>query len=1269
MTGLDASQRAALERLIVRARSGLEEDLEAQAEGRYGINSDGTIEDEAALHLDPSALADRREIVAIVEHLRNEGETTTGAVARLIREAAFTHLNRLVAIRVAEAMGLVRPSLADGRASQGFREVLEVAPLVASDESGGYWTYLRLCGDEMAGDAPVLFDPRNPLLTLSPSVAALDELVTLFSDPAAQEIWTASDTFGWAYQFFNTGDERRRMRDESAAPRNSRELAVRNQFFTPRYVVDFLVQNTLGRRLLEAQIDSALIDALPLLVDPPTERSKPLPLENVRILDPACGSGHFLLGCYDLLERAWQLKGVEPADAAPLIVPTLWGIDIDPRCAQVASAAIVFRARRHCRDLLPRPNVITARALPDGSDSWEHLLASLPSDRRELVQRMREALAQANVLGPLLKVEERLAAEIRRHFTGSDVAGGTLAEGIAPDAFGEVESEVLAVLQRAADAAASSAAERLLAAEAGDAIRFVDAIRQRYDVVLMNPPFGEPVPETREYLRSAYRPLDNDLFSAFVGRGLELCGDDGYLGAITSRAGMFLTTFEQWRTQVLLGHQLVTLADFGHGVMEQAMVEAAAYVIRAAEHDPDRPAVFLRLLRVSDRSQGLAKAAAAARAHELNSRVFRVSSSELAVVPGSPVAYWMDPALRKLFTEFPALEGSGAEVRRGSWPGDDFRFVRLWWEPLVGEPGSSARWVPYAKGGSYAPFFSEPHLAVPWDDARSTFRGFSGRRGRPSPTPENVAYYFRPGLTWPRRTQGGFNPSVLPAGCVFADKGPSIFSLGSTEPLLLLAWLTSRPFVVLLDALATFGSYEVGAVQKMPWIGEALDASMAGQIKSEVEAVTSTVAARAEYDETTRRFIAPSLLGSTGAIEDRIGAQLSLQEHRNVEAIDHLGSIEDALLGTLGLGPGAMAYLDEERGPVPSSFGHEPLGDETRFAEAYRSGNPSLIGDAGAARGAGSYLIDPMLEPLSRATERHPSVLAETRERLGLLPPSEPKSSVESLFSYLVGLAFGRWDVRVGRDPSLARPVPGLFEALPVCPPGMLVGSNGLPAQEAPSGYPLALPPARLLLDEPGHAWDIEDAVTKAAAAVFDDADATLAEMLAILGRRSVRDYLRRQFFKIHLAHYSKSRRKAPIYWPLAVPSRSWGVWVYAPTLSRETLFAIAGEAARREALAAEAVRRLQAERETSGSGRSAREVAEALTVEEALAEELRTFRAEADRIAGLGWEPDFDDGIILCAAPLATLFPAWPDAAKEREQIREDDYPWATVSRWKGAL
>jgi len=353
---LDQQSRTALEQFIQRSRRALQEDLAREAEGRYGIHiADGEIEAEDALHLDPTGLAARRDIVEILTFLRGEEGSKTAAVARLIREATFTHLNRLVAIRIAEEISVLPESLRNGTVSAGFKELLEVAPLLAHDVAGGYWRYLRLCGDELAADLPQLFDPRNPLLELAPSTAAVDSLVEMMGAPDLASVWAAPDAFGWTYQFFNSGDERRAMREASAAPRTSRELAVRNQFFTPRYVVDFLVQNSLGRRLLEADPQSGLAQCLSMLISPPTERGDALPLNEVRILDPACGSGHFLLGAYDLLEQAWMIQGVSPEEAAPQIVSSLWGIDIDSRCAQVAAAAVILRARRHCKSLASIP--------------------------------------------------------------------------------------------------------------------------------------------------------------------------------------------------------------------------------------------------------------------------------------------------------------------------------------------------------------------------------------------------------------------------------------------------------------------------------------------------------------------------------------------------------------------------------------------------------------------------------------------------------------------------------------------------------------------------------------------------------------------------------------------------------------------------------------------------------------------------------------------------------------------------------------------------
>lgn len=1075
---------------------------------------------------------------------------------------------------------------------------------------------------------------------------------------------------------------------ESGAPRNSRELAVRNQFFTPRYVVDFLVHNSLGRRLLEAEPNSQLKDQLHMLIDPPTERGKPLELEEVRVLDPACGSGHFLLGCYDLLETAWSARGVTPADSAPLILPVLWGIDIDARCAQVASAALVLRARRHLRtDDLPRPNIVTARGLPRDPEVWDRVLADLPPERRSLVQSLRDALEEAPLLGPLLKVEERLEAEITRT-VGVGKAGDDLftAMGVADDAFGLAEADVLGAIQEAADEASSSASERLFAAEASDAIRFVEAMRQRYDTVLMNPPFGEPIPETKSYIRSAYPWIptkDHNLLAAFVGRGVELCREGGYVGAITSRAGMFLTTFEAWRREVLLGHRLVTLADLGYGVMEQALVEAAAYVIEADHSDGDRPATFIRLLKDTDRPAALTGAISDARSGTGNKRVYRVSSSDLDAVPGSPAAYWMAPSIRRLFTELPPLEGNGAEARVGLQTGDDFRFVRDFWEVDPArvarsrdETFENKRWVPFAKGGEYSPYWADTHLVVDYERDGARLREFAGSVIR------NPQYYFRPGLAWSLRTAAGFGPRVLPEGCIFSNKGNIVFALD--EPVVVLGWLNSRSALAALDAMVAAGdqvsggvakSYEVGMVQKLPWPG----ALFSERARSSILELTATLASQRAHldtwDETTRRFLGPVTLLT--------GEGISPAAHRAMSAVytDHIRVLESAyelerlIHPTLNLGADAEVYLDEEVGPHPASYTRESELDEERFARLFVLPIGSMIDEVVAERGGSraitniTFIADRRLEVLAHAFECHPRSLADARERLRLLPPEEPRRSAADLISYLMGIAFGRWDIRISRDPSSSPVAPGLFDPVSVCPPGMLVGDDGMPAREAPSGYPLELPPDHLFVDEPGHRWDIETWTSHAAAELFDDPDAILTEAAEILGKRNLRDYLRRQFFKDHLGRYSKSRRKAPIYWQLSVPSRKWGIWVYAPMLSRETLYAIASQVARREAAGQELIRSLRSEREAGGRGRSVRQLDERLTEEEALVSELSVFRAEAERIAAFGWEPDLDDGIVLCAAPLASLFPAWPEAAKELTKLKEGNYEWATVARWKDAL
>ena len=211
-SALSAEQRTSLERLMQDARQSIEEDLERALEGKYGINADGRIEAQDTLALSNAESAVRTDLVEIVEYLRSEGEDAEASVARLVREAAFTHTNRLIAVRVAEAIGLLPETMARGVASTGFRDFAELAPTVAVSEWGRFAEFVRLCADELATDVPALFDPRNPLIALEMSEAVLADVVEAISS-FDDDLWAAPDTFGWAYQFFNTGKERKEMRD------------------------------------------------------------------------------------------------------------------------------------------------------------------------------------------------------------------------------------------------------------------------------------------------------------------------------------------------------------------------------------------------------------------------------------------------------------------------------------------------------------------------------------------------------------------------------------------------------------------------------------------------------------------------------------------------------------------------------------------------------------------------------------------------------------------------------------------------------------------------------------------------------------------------------------------------------------------------------------------------------------------------------------------------------------------------------------------------
>jgi hypothetical protein len=428
---------------------------------------------------------------------------------------------------------------------------------------------------------------------------------------------------GWIYQYFNTKEERRAMREASQAPRNSRELAVRNQFFTPRYVVEFLIDNTLGRLWFNwTGGQTGLRDRCGYLLVKPEEKPESARRlrdpRTIKLLDPACGSMHFGLYAFDLFleihREAWAWEqahgpgsldtetggsaGLEPLcqtyadetaflrDLPRLIIEhNIYGVDIDPRAAQIASLALWLRAQRawhkagvkaQDRPQVGRGHVVAAVAPPAEVELRRRLMEDLDHLDAELFERTLFLLKGLPELGVLLQVEKELPTLIQLVF--GEHGALFKAEDVAQ--WKKAEARLKKALTEFAQAARSSYQGRLFADDALQGFRIIDLTREVFDVVVMNPPFGALAASTKDHLIKAYPKSKNDLLAIFVERSLGLMRRGGRIGAITSRTCFFLSSFQKWREDVVLGiGRPEVMADLGYGVMDDAMVEAAAYVL------------------------------------------------------------------------------------------------------------------------------------------------------------------------------------------------------------------------------------------------------------------------------------------------------------------------------------------------------------------------------------------------------------------------------------------------------------------------------------------------------------------------------------------------------------------------------------------------------------------------------------------------------------------------------------------------------------------
>lgn len=1279
---MDKEQRNKLRRAVEKARKLLEDEVAGQLEGIYNILSDGAILSEIPKGTDPVI---RERLLEVVAHHRARGATAKEAVTRATREMAFTILNRFVALRMAEQRGLVRECISQGPSSDGIRELADGAPgMRAVFADGGYRLILEAIMDELSLGLKVLFDRRSPTGLIWPGPVALDELLEILNAPELAPIWAEDEAIGWVYQYFHPKEERESMREASATPRDSYELAVRNQFFTPRYVVELLADNTLGRIWYEMRKGStALKDQCRYLVYQPNEvflepgeeppqadgnnedrafvAHRPMrDPRDLKILDPACGSGHFLLYCFGLLqtiyEEAWADEAQPVSDttgarlrqdyssldalrrAVPVLIlkHNLYGIDIDPRAAQIAALALWLRAQRAYSELglksaarpaVQRTNIVVAEPMPGEKELLTELTDSLrPPLLGQIVDAVFEKMRFAGDMGPLLRIEKEISIALRKAkeawlSSPRQEQLGLFPEqaapkqvqldlsGITDEAFWqEAEARIYGALQHYSESATNGAGYRrsLFVHDAAQGFAFIDACRQRYDVVLMNPPFGEP-PNRVEALVSEQWPVSKgNLYIAFVGRAGELTTPDGLVGAITDATFVHQTKYQEYREN-LLGEGLLSLQMLvanGWGVLD-AYVETSCVVL-----SPSKPQKIVTFdMRDTDsRPEKLAVAIIELRSGRLTKDTRVIEPNTFIHIPKSVLAFWLPSQILRMYRLFQPLDPSYVDARCGMSSSDNSRFYKVWWEVNTVDIGADKIWRFLANGGPPCPFFRQQIYLVNYErDGYAVKSKVAELYGSWSRTIINEPYYMQAGFTFGKRTES-FSTQFLPKNHVFSNEGQAIFPKDGRVTNGLLAYLNSSLVAYLLNSIA----------------GQHKEAGYVGSIPSP-----------------PNEFLLSSI------VSERVQRAYSLLL-KYAKAVPE----SQVFLWPLHPAPTAGTSIKELVQVIHS--------DSREFCKV-------LIENDAALENAVGFKTQDSRPWEHRCWNVSDAIFGCSEQELA-------RTIAVDLVGYLFGCVVGRWDVRLPKGLRSAPSEPDPLNALPICPPGMLTGPAGLPAKMPPSEYPIDFPMDGVLVDDQSGeemAGDLSvvPRIRHVFGVIWSERVAEMErELVGLLGSVDLRAYFRRPaaFFADHLSRYSKSRRKAPIYWPLSTVSGSYTVWVYYPRLTADTLYKIASEhVGPKIGQVEDRVAQLEGD-QTKGEGRGTARIAKELAELTELLGDLKELRDELLRVAKLPYKPDLNDGVQITAAPLWRLFrlPKWrAELEKTWKALERGDYDWAHLA------
>lgn len=773
-------------------------------------------------------------LAALERDIAGEGGGETGRDA-VADKVAYTWFNRIIALRFMDANGYTRTGIVSPPRGQttGQPEVLadakrgNIDPTVVtngrtieaitalldgtrrSDDPQGeayvlllaeycrHWNRSMPFMFERDGDYTELLIPAN--LLADDSVFA--RAVTVLTEDVCRDV----EVIGWLYQFY-ISERKAAVFAGFSAKGDARKLAgpaeipAATQLFTPHWIVRYLVENSLGRLWMLNRPTSRLAEQMEYYIAPVDEKTDFLKVsspEELKIIDPAVGSGHMLTYAFDLLYAIYEEEGYAAADIPGLILQrNLFGTEIDPRAGAMAAFALAMKARAKQRaffsrvaDRQPvRPQVIVLEPVSFSVDEVSYLRNR--SGGGSVVAEFWNLFRNSDTIGSLISPQQSDLGAARTFLDGQDL--GTL-DLVSQNVFARARRVVFQ-------------AEFLV---------------RGYAVVIANPPYmgsGNMSASLVDLLKVDFPDEKQDLYACFVSRAYGLARKQGLIAMIVGDTWMTIKTFETFRSKLLARGGMLTFLHLNDVSNHPDIFGANAAFVLERDGGRDLTCSFVHLEPLSSEQKRIRLRQAVL--DPTSPWVYSVRSSVFGTVPGALFAYRMSDAVRDVFSRFPQLS-EVADARQGLATAMDARFLRYWYEVSRSRTGlgmpdrgaaeaSGYKWFPFNKGGAFRRWYGNIQHVVNWEEDGRELHDF-----RPRSVIRNPSYYFQPAVSWSNVSSGAPAFRSVDQGVVFGHVGQSIFGDEATRTVLL-STLNSQYGHHVLGLVSPGLHFETGTIARTP---------------------------------------------------------------------------------------------------------------------------------------------------------------------------------------------------------------------------------------------------------------------------------------------------------------------------------------------------------------------------------------------------------------------------------------------------------------------